>query len=299
MKYSKQSDHPVPIVGVIVLNDRDEILLTRRAQEPFFGSWVIPGGKVEVQDDCVEATAIREVKEETGLDIELTNLVGVYSSQDDPRFFVAEVIYAARIIGGVLQTNSEVSEFYLMKNEGNGSLTYGFNHRWLIQQFRESKKSAASLIPIKRSRFTAWYGTEYPYFISAYPRFACMAIVRNAEGEILLARRAQKPFVGCWDFPGGHMYVDETPEACLKREVREELGVECAVGDLFQVYSDKGQNPKNADIAAFYFVTLEDNHFVKNIEMDDFHFFSLREIPRDMAYQNQIVLEDLQQKKFL
>jgi 8-oxo-dGTP diphosphatase len=56
------------------------------------------------------------------------------------------------------------------------------------------------------------------------------AVIRR-EGKILVARRAPgKKHAGLWEFPGGKLEEGETPEQGLAREIREELGVEVAVG---------------------------------------------------------------------
>ncbi len=57
----------------------------------------------------------------------------------------------------------------------------------------------------------------------------CAALV-DAKGRVLLAERpAGKPMAGLWEFPGGKLQPDETPEAALARELLEELGIE--IGD--------------------------------------------------------------------
>ena len=70
-------------VGVVVWKD-DEVLLIRRAKPPRSGQWSIPGGAQEL-GETVRETAIREVKEETGLDIEVTDLIEVvdFIERDD------------------------------------------------------------------------------------------------------------------------------------------------------------------------------------------------------------------------
>jgi 8-oxo-dGTP diphosphatase len=59
------------------------------------------------------------------------------------------------------------------------------------------------------------------------------AAVIEKDGKILIAKRKQKdPLGGKWEFPGGKMESGETPEACLKRELREELGIETRVDEF-------------------------------------------------------------------
>ena len=56
----------------------------------------------------------------------------------------------------------------------------------------------------------------------------CAALI-DGEGRVLLAQRpAGKPMAGLWEFPGGKLLPDETPEAALVRELSEELGVDIA-----------------------------------------------------------------------
>lgn len=79
------------------------VLLVKRAIEPSYGKWVFPGGYVD-RGEGLEEAAIREVKEETGLDVRLTRLLGVYSTAGNP---VILVTYAGEVTGGTLQTDDE------------------------------------------------------------------------------------------------------------------------------------------------------------------------------------------------
>lgn len=72
------------------------VLLVQRAIEPGYGTWVFPGGYVD-RGETLEAAAIREVKEECGLDVRLTRLLGAYSSPGNPVILVA---YVGEVTGG-------------------------------------------------------------------------------------------------------------------------------------------------------------------------------------------------------
>lgn len=95
---------PVPTVGVVCLKG-DQVLLIKRGTPPRLGQWSLPGGRIEWSETVTEA-ALRELKEETGVDAELTGLLdvvdGVFTSRETgevTRHFVM-IDYAARWTGG-------------------------------------------------------------------------------------------------------------------------------------------------------------------------------------------------------
>ncbi|HET9926770.1 MAG TPA: NUDIX hydrolase [Methylomirabilota bacterium] len=85
------------VAGTLPIQD-GRILLTRRAIHPAYGKWTFPGGYVD-WGESVDAAALRETWEETGLTVELRGLVGVYSYEKSP---VVIVVYEARVRGGTL-----------------------------------------------------------------------------------------------------------------------------------------------------------------------------------------------------
>jgi ADP-ribose pyrophosphatase YjhB (NUDIX family) len=103
-----------PSVAAIITNGDGHVLLQRRSDN---GLWGLPGGSVEI-GESVSAAIVREVKEETGLVVEVERLVGVYS---DPSFQVfrytdgnvvhyINTLMTCRIVGGTLETCEESLE---------------------------------------------------------------------------------------------------------------------------------------------------------------------------------------------
>jgi ADP-ribose pyrophosphatase YjhB (NUDIX family) len=100
--------NPVPAAGVVLVED-GRVLMVQRKFEPRAGKWTLPAGFVEY-DEHVEACAVRETKEETGLEVELTRLFGAYMAMDDPRVQVVLLLYLAKQTGGKLVAGDDASD---------------------------------------------------------------------------------------------------------------------------------------------------------------------------------------------
>ena len=94
---------PKLAVGTIISDDRNRVVLVRRAIEPGYGKWVFPGGYVDRGEE-VKAAAIREAREEVGLEIRLDRLFNIYSYAGRTPVIV---VYAATMIGGCLGCDDE------------------------------------------------------------------------------------------------------------------------------------------------------------------------------------------------
>ena len=63
------------------------------------------------------------------------------------------------------------------------------------------------------------------------------AIIFNKQGQILIARRKEgKSLGGMWEFPGGKLEAGESPQACIARELREEMNIAIAPGEIYGIY---------------------------------------------------------------
>ena len=96
-----------PKVAVVILTMRDNgLVMVKRGVEPHLGKWAFPSGFVD-RGEIVECAARREMKEETGLDVAIDALIGVYSQEDSP---VVLIVYAARITGGSLTPGHDAED---------------------------------------------------------------------------------------------------------------------------------------------------------------------------------------------
>lgn len=94
-------NNPAPAAGCVVFKN-GKLLWVRRAHEPRIGDWTIPAGFCEWEENPAE-TAVRELKEETNLDVEISGLFRVYNGNDDPRTNAILILYFARAVGGELK----------------------------------------------------------------------------------------------------------------------------------------------------------------------------------------------------
>jgi ADP-ribose pyrophosphatase YjhB (NUDIX family) len=103
----------IPAASAVVADDQGRILLQRRSDNAL---WSIPGGAME-PGESIAQTVVREVKEETGLDVAPEALVGIYSN---PRHVIVyadgevrqqfSVCFACRIVGGELAVSEESTQ---------------------------------------------------------------------------------------------------------------------------------------------------------------------------------------------
>jgi ADP-ribose pyrophosphatase YjhB (NUDIX family) len=98
--------NPRLVVTCLPVTDSGEVMLLRRGIEPGRGLWAQPGGFMEI-DETVEAGAIRETLEETGLLVEPGSIVGLYTR---PEAAIVVIAFEARIVGGVVTRTAEALE---------------------------------------------------------------------------------------------------------------------------------------------------------------------------------------------
>ena len=113
------------------------------------------------------------------------------------------------------------------------------------------------------------------------------------NGKVLMLKRAVFPFEGYWELPGGHVEYGETVEAAVKREMKEELGVSVTIKKLFGVYSNLKSDPRHHAVSVIYLLKIPKGRIKLSREDSEFKFFSLKEIPKKIAFNHRKVLNDL------
>ncbi|MGP3966544.1 NUDIX domain-containing protein [Streptomyces sp. 6N223] len=133
----------VVAASAVVTNEHGHILLHRRRDNDL---WALPGGGMELTDS-LPGTAVREVKEETGLDIEITGLVGTYT---DPRHIIAysdgevrrqfNVCFTARVVGGELAISDESTELRFVSPDELDDLRMHHTQRLRLDHFLQHRE---------------------------------------------------------------------------------------------------------------------------------------------------------------
>jgi ADP-ribose pyrophosphatase YjhB (NUDIX family) len=116
----------VPSANVVVVNETGEILLIHRTDND---NWALPGGAMDL-GESLTGTAVRETAEETGVEIAVTGLVGIFTDRQE-----FSVVYTARPVGGELTPSAESSEVHWVEPAAIGSLTMDRSMRMRIDRY--------------------------------------------------------------------------------------------------------------------------------------------------------------------
>jgi ADP-ribose pyrophosphatase YjhB (NUDIX family) len=111
------------------------------------------------------------------------------------------------------------------------------------------------------------------------PKPTASAILLDGEGRILLGRRGIEPHRGLWDTPGGFTRPGESLEECVRRELREEAGVEIEVGRLVVTVPDFYGDTGEATINAFYECRLLSGDPQPDDDVAELRWFAPDELP--------------------
>ena len=113
------------------------------------------------------------------------------------------------------------------------------------------------------------------------------------KGKVLLIKRAIKPYLGYWTLPGGHVNCGETIEKAVKREVKEEMGIDTKIKKLIGVYSDPKRDPRYHIVSVAFLLSGERGKIKLNYESSEFKFFGLKKLPKKIGFGHREIIKDL------
>jgi 8-oxo-dGTP diphosphatase len=129
-------------VTAIIEYSGDKILLVKRGTVVFKGYWALPGGRVDV-GESIEQAVIREIKEETGLNIEILGIIGEYHEKgvkDNIEYDYYPACFHVKPIGGNINRQEEEIEMIKIFNLKKLPTKLAFQHSNMIQDYILSKK---------------------------------------------------------------------------------------------------------------------------------------------------------------
>jgi 8-oxo-dGTP diphosphatase len=129
---------PKLAVGTIITDEQNRVVLVKRAIDPGYGKWVFPGGYVDRGEE-VRAAAVREAREETGLEIRLDRLINIYSYAGRVPVIV---VYSATMMGGCLGCDDEGLEARFFEPE---------TIPWEELAFRSTREALLEFLGLTRS----------------------------------------------------------------------------------------------------------------------------------------------------
>ena len=134
----------VVATSAVIVDEQGRILLQRRTDS---GNWALPGGAMEMTESLSDSV-VRETKEETGLDVMVTGIVGTYT---DPKHIIAytdgevrrqfNICYTARIHGGELRASSESTALAFIHPRDLDSLPIHHTQRLRLAHFLQHRES--------------------------------------------------------------------------------------------------------------------------------------------------------------
>ena len=252
----------------VIRDERGRVLLQKRRD---FGVWGLPGGLQEL-GERVDETVRRETSEEVGLEVEPKRIIGIYTSPRLDRSFPNGdqvqpylVSFECEIVGGALKMEeaevlaidwfdfdrlppmTPVTQQALRDAQNfRGEAFFEIVDSVIASGAKQSPtRDSETLAPhasagVASSQKTLLAMTNYVAWLRQYVGHAkiilpgAAGMVRDAQGRVLLQRRRDN---GLWGFPGGLIELGESATDAVRREFREEVGLQIEPKRLVGVYT--------------------------------------------------------------
>ena len=137
MSNSKKRKYAGRTATAIITKPPNMILLIKRLTRPFSGYWALPGGRLD-PGETVEQTAIREAKEETGLDVVIVEKIGEYREkgvQDNIEYDYSPACFLMKVVGGEIRKQKNEIETLRFFSLNNIPKKLAFEHSQMINDY--------------------------------------------------------------------------------------------------------------------------------------------------------------------
>ena len=134
------------------------------------------------------------------------------------------------------------------------------------------------------------------------PALAVDGVIFDKSGDIVLIRRKNPPFKGQLALPGGFVENNETTEAAVRREVKEELGIETRIKRLVGVYSEPKRDPRQHIVSVVYELEPLSTNFKAGDDAAEFEIVAIERLTKSgldaLAFDHgKIIADFISQKK--
>ncbi len=117
--------------------------------------------------------------------------------------------------------------------------------------------------------------------------------------KVLLGKRSIEPYKNYWDIIGGFLELGESPEAGVHREIKEETGLEIELVDLLGIFMDEYGEGGDSTLNICYLAKITAGELKPADDVDELHWSTASDIPKNLAFKNARGIIDLWLKKQL
>lgn len=126
-------ENPIPASCLVVIDNKERVLLVQRNVEPEIGAWCLPGGFIELGEPP-ERAALRELKEETGLEAQIERLLGVIAQQSEQYDTVIIVGYLIKNFSGTPIAGDDASDIAFYTADTRPEIPFA-SHREFVRRY--------------------------------------------------------------------------------------------------------------------------------------------------------------------
>ncbi len=202
---------------IVLLNEENKILMLKSSKEDL---WDLPGGHFNKDDESQIESLKREIAEEIGnsVDFEILEEVSVGLRKWKGEFTNVKIAYLAKYNLGKIKLSEEHSDFKWMSFDEVENLKNEECKEWLKQMIEKAQIKMNQNLSLENVNVSG-------DFVQSI--LIVKAVVINKKGEVLILRRSEeKKYPKMYDLPGGKIEKGETMTEALRREIKEETGLE-------------------------------------------------------------------------